>query len=324
MLTSEWPTVEHPQRVPFLVREVEHLRQCGVDVDVYPFRGEMKFSNYFRAWMRLQEQLKQKHYDLIHAQFGQSGVLALWPKSLPYVVTYRGSDLNGIVGNNGRMTWTGMVLQRISQLVALRANEIILVSEQMARFLPIQRYHVIPSGVDLQLFHPQSQIRSRETLNLDVNGYYVLFAGNQNNPIKRYSLARAAIAQLQQPVQLLIAQGVLPSQMPLYMNAADVLLLTSAHEGSPNVVKEALACDLPVVSVDVGDVHKRLNGIEGCFICEDDRPETLAAALRKVLLMKQRIQGRIAVQDLDMSRTVQRVIDVYKQALTHRNGMYNE
>jgi glycosyltransferase involved in cell wall biosynthesis len=108
--------------------------------------------------------------------------------------------------------------------------------------------------------------------------------------------------------------------MPVLMSACDALLFTSMQEGSPNAVKEALACDLPVVSVEVGDVPVRLQGIEGCELCSDERPETIAAALERVLRRGQRIAGRQAVQQLDENLITQQVLGVYDTALARAAG----
>lgn len=317
MITSEWPNSQNPHWVPFIYREVEHLRQFGVQVDVFPFRGGMRLRNYIQAWINLQRHLRHHDYHLIHAQFGQSGLLAIFPKRRPLVVTYRGSDLNGVIGSHGRMTLSGRILRMISQVVALFADEIILVSESLSRFLPSDIYHIIPSGIDLDLFRPQPQNEARQLLNLDAHTSYILFAGSPGNPIKRYYLAELAISQInnRSPISLLVAQGVPPAKMPLYINAADVLLLTSAHEGSPNMVKEALACNLPVVSVDVGDVAQRVRNVQGCIVCKDSKPETIADALQQVLQNKGRIEGRSAVLDLDLTLVAQKIINIYKLAL---------
>jgi glycosyltransferase involved in cell wall biosynthesis len=318
MITSEWPTPSHPEWVPFLVREVEALRQHDVQVDVYPFRGGMHPFNYMRAWQQVSRKLHHKGYDLVHAQFGQSGLLATFPRRQLVVVSYRGSDLNGIF-INGKMTVAGWLLRKVSQLVALRADEIILVSADLARYLPRKRYHVIPSGLDMELFHPIDQSEARAKLNLAPDRQYVLFAGSRRNPIKRYALARAAVDRLAtEQVELLVAEAVTPELMPYYMNAADVLLLTSSREGSPNVVKEALACNLPVVSVDVGDVRERMSSVEGCVVCENDRVDTIAAALRQVLQSGERVSGRDAVRHLDIRTTTQQIIGVYQKVLLGR------
>jgi teichuronic acid biosynthesis glycosyltransferase TuaC len=315
MITSEWPTPDHPQAVPFVVRNAEFLRRAGVDVDVFPFRGAKKPTNYLRARKRLQDRLKDEQYDLVHAQFGQSGLLAL-PKPLPLVVTFRGSDLLGVVGNNGRYTLAGRLLQSASWLVARVADEVIIVSEALARRLPRRSFHVIPSGVDLALFRPVPPAEARRQLGLPEERRLILFAANPADPIKRYGLARAAFDRLKgdHNVEMVVTKGVPYDKMPLYMNACDVLLLTSLHEGSPNVVKEALACDLPVVSTDVGDVRARIGSIEGCTIVRDS-PDEMATALHMVLQRNKRIDGRRLVADLDENVLTEQVIGVYHKAL---------
>jgi glycosyltransferase involved in cell wall biosynthesis len=108
--------------------------------------------------------------------------------------------------------------------------------------------------------------------------------------------------------------------MPYLMNACDAMVFTSRQEGSPNVVKEALACNLPVVSVPVGDVPERLRGVEGCELCADDRPETIAAALERVLRRGGRCNGREAVTALSENLMAQRVIAIYRAALNGSNA----
>jgi len=287
---------------------------------VLPFRGAGKPSNYWRAYRRLSGLLSEGHYDLIHGQFGQSGLLAVCQRRVPTVVTYRGSDLQGIPRANGRCTLVGYLLCVLSQLVAHLADEVIIVSEHLADYLPRRRYHVIPSGIDLDLFLPMSQDEARSHLGLPLDGRLVLFVGSPRNPRKRHDLAQQAMVLLDRrlSVRLVVAAGLPYEQMPLYMNACDALLLTSFHEGSPNAVKEALACNLPVVSVDVGDVRQRIGSVEGCMICPDDRAETLAAALAQVLERRERVNGQAAVQDLDERLLTRKVIAVYEMALARR------
>src|SRR6266404_3011726 len=148
MVTSEWPTADHPQDVPFIVRQVEFVRRAGIDVDVFHFRGSQRLVNYVKAWQRLRNKLRAGQYDLVHAQFGQGAVLP-WPKRLPLVVTFRGCELLGDKGPDGRTTLPGKVLQRLCQLAAARADAVITVSEHMAGCLPSWiRPHIIPSGLD--------------------------------------------------------------------------------------------------------------------------------------------------------------------------------
>jgi teichuronic acid biosynthesis glycosyltransferase TuaC len=319
MLTSEWPTPERPEAVPFIVRSVEFLRRAGQDVDVFHFRGARRPSNYLHAWRELRRRLQDKQYDVLHAQWGQSGLPAL-PSPLPLVVTFRGSDLEGIVGSDGRYTRAGLILRLASQLPAHVADEVVVVSERLARYLPRRPYHVIPSGIDLNLFKPLPIRAAREQLGLPEQSRLILFAADPKNTVKRYALAQAAVDQIraEQPIELVVTKGVSPSEMPLYMNACDALLLTSLHEGSPNVVKEALACNLPIVSTDVGDVRMRIQGIEGCAIARDT-PQHLAEALRMILSRNDRVDGRPTVVALDEQALTEKLIAVYYQALSKRS-----
>jgi len=150
----------------------------------------------------------------------------------------------------------------------------------------------------------------------------VLFVGNPSVPRKRYPLACEAIEVVNRslPTKLIVAWGMWHKDIPVFMNACDALLFTSMQEGSPNAVKEALACDLPVVSVPVGDVAQRIGGVAGCELCPDEAPESIAAALERVLRRGTRAAGHAAVQDLDERRLAQQVIDVYRSVLGARNG----
>lgn len=300
--------------MPFLVREVRSIQEAGIDIDVFSFSGGLRPYNYLRAAWQLKRRLRRHRYDLLHAQWGQSGLATLFSTRLPRIVTFRGSDVNGILSSSGRQTVRGRLLRFLSQLVAQRAQEVIAVSLPIARLLPRCDVHVIPTGIDLQLFRPLPRKQARQALGLAPDSKYVLFAGGRSNPIKRYPLARAAVSRLQ-GVELLVTEGVLPDTMPLYMNAADALLLTSSREGSPNVVKEALACNLPVVSVDVGDVAIRLIGVEGCAVCEDDQVQTISAHLERILQGPPPPNARCSVASLSLPRTAARIVSVYDQAL---------
>jgi glycosyltransferase involved in cell wall biosynthesis len=317
MITSEWPTPERPNSGPFIRQQVEFLRRAGVQVDVFRFQGARNPVNYLRAWRRVRSQLKESNYDLVHAQWGQSALLTL-PRTRPLVVTFRGSDLEGIIGKRGRYTPWGWVLRMVSRMMGRLADQVIVVSEQMARHLPRRNYHVIPSGLDLDLFKPGPQAEARKKLGLPGDGRLILFAAAPENTRKRYALARAAVAELnpQFGAELIVASGAEHSEMPNYMSACDVLLLTSLHEGSPNVVKEALACNLPIVSVPVGDVRERIGHLESCVVCADDRPETLASGLAVVLGRDHRAEIRDAVGDLDENLIAQKVISVYRKAMS--------
>lgn len=312
VVTSEWPTRERPRSGAFIVDMVRSLGDAGVDVDVFSFMGARRPWRYLRAWADLQRRIGAGGYDLVHAQWGHSGFLASFPKRLPLVVTYRGGDLHGIAGRPFAERLVGHAMRTISRVSARRADATIVVAPGLRRFLPKPPSAVIPSGVDLDCFRPLPRGQARRRLALPPDGPLVLFCGTRQ-PGKRMWLAEEA-ARLA-GARLIAVCDAPREQVRLYMSACDVLILTSTTEGSPNVVKEALACNLPVVSVDVGDVRERIGGVEGCEFCPDDRPETLAAALRRALDRGTRVHGRRAVQDLNLPVVAGQIVDVYRRTL---------
>lgn len=323
MITSAWPMPGRARTTHFIRRQAEFLQAAGVDVDVFHFKAAKRPWNYLLGWIHVRRRMARKRYDVAHAQFGQSGLLAL-PKRVPLVVTFRGDDLQGMLDPHGRLTLPGRLLQLVSRLVGRCADAAIVVSDHMRELLhPSVPTHVIPSGLDFGLFRPIPREEARRRLGLPLDKRFVLFVGNPDLPRKRYDLAKQAIAIVNRslPAELLLAWGTPHPDVPFFMSAADALIFTSRQEGSPNVVKEALACNLPVVSVRVGDVPLRLQGVDGCELCADDRPETLAAALERVLRRNQRIAGRDAVRDLDETYLTQQVISIYRSVALRRKSL---
>ena len=319
MVTTNWPAPGGPRTSHFIKRQADFLQAAGVAVEVFHFQAQKNLLRYLKAWISVRRKLRSGRYDLIHAQFGQSGIMAL-PKRIPYVVTLRGSDILGTVSDrSGKYTAAGRINQRVSQIVAAKANEVILVSEHMQEHLPeVQSCHVIPSGIDFDLFRCVPRDEARRQLSLPARERLVLFVGNPEQARKRYRLAEKAVDLLNQrfPAQLVVAWGVPHTDVPIYMAACDALVFTSMQEGSPNVVKEALACNLPVVSVAVGDVEKRIGGIDGCELCCDESSEAIASALERVLRRGKRVEGRSSVEHLSENAITQQVIAVYRSALS--------
>ncbi|MFL5403178.1 MAG: glycosyltransferase [Gemmatimonadales bacterium] len=317
MVTSDWLWNSWGGPAVFIARQAEFLRREGVDVDLFPFRGARQARNYAAAWREVRRRVRQGSYDLVHAQFGQSGLTAL-PKQVPLVVTFRGDDLEGIIGENGRYVPAGWVLRFLSRFVARRSDAAIVVSEHMKRHLPPSvSAHVLPSGIDLELFCPEPQAAARRRLGLPNDQRLVLFVGNPALARKRFALAQAAVDLVNRsiPTRLLVGWERPHQDIAALMNASDALVCTSMQEGSPNAVKEALACNLPVVSVNVGDVPLRLRGINGCELCADERVDTIAGAIERVLRKGARIDGHRAMQELDEQLLTRRLIAIYRSVL---------
>lgn len=319
MTTTGWPQPGKPQTTHFIKRQADFLRAHGVDVEVFFFRGFRSVTNYAGAWREVQRRLRNGGYDLVHAQWGQSALPAM-PKRLPLVVTFRGGDLHGIVDAAGRQRFSGHLLQAACRYVVRKADAVILVSEHMREFIrrPDVPVHIIPSGLDFSLFRPIPVDEARRHLGLPIGKKLVLFAGDPASTRKRHPLAKAAVERVAPDLapELVVTWGVRHEDMPYYYNACDAMVFTSMQEGSPNVVKEALSCNLPVVSVDVGDVSLRLRNVGGAELCADDSPDAIAAALERVLRKGERAAGgREAVSDLDENVITRRVIGIYRDVL---------
>lgn len=319
MVTTNWPSPGGPRTSHFIKRQADFLKAAGVEVDVFHFHARKNPLSYLKAWLSVRRKLRSRRYDLIHAQFGQSGLMAL-PKRIPYVVTLRGSDILGTVSDRtGGYTFAGKINQRVSRYVAENADAVILVSAHMQEQLPQSKTgHIIPSGIDFNLFRCIPGDEARRQLSLPAHERLVLFVGNPNQARKRFDIAKRAVDRLNEclPARLVVAWGTPHSDIPVYMSACDALVFTSMQEGSPNVVKEALACNLPVVSVAVGDVEQRIGGVPGCELCSDDSPETIASALERVLRRDKRIDGRRTVEHLSETSITEQVIEVYRSALS--------
>jgi glycosyltransferase involved in cell wall biosynthesis len=315
-----YPTPEKPAAGTFVQEQVVSLIKAGVDVEVLAFDGARSVMNYLRTGFTLRKRLKTESYDLVHAHYGLVGLPARMQCRCPIVLTYHGSDILGEVGPDGRYTFGGKLKVVLSKALGFLVSERIIVAEVLRSRL--WNATLIPMGVDLDLFRPRPRLEARRTLGLDPERRYALFVANPDNRCKRYDIAKAAaeiVATDDPRAELLPVYKVPHDRVPLYMNAADVLVLTSDHEASPCVIKEALASNLPIVSVDVGDVAERISGVDGCYLCERTA-EDVAAKLKTALAFARPSTGRDKVQALSMESTARQTIAVFEAALGRRSG----
>ncbi len=192
-------------------------------------------------------------------------------------------------------------------------------SREMEEVLPARargRNRVLPNGVDLDRFAPRPREEARRELGWSEEEKVVLFLGNPEDPRKNVDLARTAtglVAAERPEVRLEIAWGVEPDQVPTLMNAADCLVFPSRSEGSPNAIKEAMACALPIVSTAVGDVAERLDGVADCYVREP-RPDAFAAALREAIDADRAPAARAAVESLGTGAVAAALREIYEEA----------
>jgi len=299
----------------FARRQAGELAQAGAGVNVFHLESRTSLVRLSRGFIRFRRELRRIDAQLVHSQFGTVTALfsALAGLGKPLVITFRGSDLNPPPSSAAPWSrvraWVGIIF---SQLAALKATRIVCVSQALKRRLWWRRNRVVvlPSGVDLHRFRPMGRDEARRRLKKMLaircglgpsgrnvrfpNGRgqkVVLFNAGKDPMVKRLNLARQAAewagrrlwATKRIRVRLVVLRGdAPPDEMPLWINACDCLLLTSEREGSPTVVQEAIACEVPVVAVDVGDVRERVRGSASSRIAAAN-PESLGVALAEVL-----------------------------------------
>lgn len=320
VLTAMYPTPERPAFGTFVQEQVDSLRKAGIDVEVMCFTGGHSFRNYIRAGIALRKRLRSERFDLIHAHYGLVALPALMQLSCPVVVTYHGSDLIGEIGPKGGYTFAGRLKVILCKALGYRVTQRIIVAELLRTKLWPST--LIPMGVDMELFRPRPRDQVRKQLDLDPMRKYIVFVANPGNRRKRFDLAKAAVelvAADHPDVELLPVFKATHDQVPLYMNASNVLILTSDHEASPCVIKEALASNLPIVTVDCGDVVERIAGVDGAFLCERD-PNDIAAKLRAALAFDGPTNGREMVAAISLEATARQTIAVFESAMRQRNG----
>jgi glycosyltransferase involved in cell wall biosynthesis len=301
--------------------QVESLRQIGIGVDVLHVRGHTGPSAYLEGAARVAALNRSCPFDLVHAHYGQCGVLGRLQLRAPLVVSYLGSDLLGIRDTSGSITLRGRIEVSAFRQLGRVAAATITKSEQMERVLPSRcrkRNHVIPNGVDLDRFRPIPRAEARRLLGWGHDEAAILFVGDASRAVvKNRALADSASDELAKTLpgtRLRVAAHLPPEQIPVWMSAADALLLTSHTEGSPNVVKEAMASELPVVSTPVGDVPERLRGLPGCSVLPAD-PVALADGLLEAVRHGRTPEARARIAELSAPRVAERIAAVYESVV---------
>lgn len=310
---------------PFVEEQARALLQQGCEVVFFGVQGKGIWG-YLRCLPALKHAIRQYQPDLIHAHYGLSGLLANLQRRVPVITTYHGSDIN--------LT----KILRLSKIAMRLSTWNIFVSKRNITIAkPINKYTLLPCGVNLPLSWSEMQTQRVEqlTLNqwiqrkLEKDVKYVLFAGAFDNAVKDPELAKSAIAFYNStftnsqspiansPIELIELKGYNRDQVNALMYNCDALLMTSKTEGSPQVIKEAMACGCPIVSVDVGDVAERVSGVEGCYVVPSREPAAIAAALKKAVAFEGKTNGRSHIIEMGLSneQVAEQLVGIYNKIL---------
>lgn len=302
--------------VPFVAEQGAALQRAGCKVEWFGIQGH-GLLGYIRELPGLRKMICDVKPDIIHAHYGLSCLLAnLATRRVPVVSTYHGSDINESVG------------RKFSRLAMSLSAHNIFVSERIMDIAHANKRSdstLIPCGVALSEEQLQTRIEACKVLGWRLDEKIVLFAGAFDNPVKDSPLAKSAISYLQSKmgsndIRLIELKGYTREQVNTLMCAANCLLMTSKTEGSPQVIKEALACGCPIVSVDVGDVAERTSGVEGCYVVLIREPRELAEALENAIAFEGKTKGRerIIEEGLTNEQIAKRIIAIYEDVMNDK------
>ena len=324
-IASGFPTANKPFYQPFIKSQIDSLKKLGIEIELLDIEGNRSKFNYIKSIYKLNNILKVKNIDLIHAHYSFSAFPAILAKTkIPIVVSLMGSDILGSPNEKGKITFRGRIDKILSKLMISKVNHLIVKSKGMKNLLKTKvPMNVIPNGIDFDFFKPQDKYSIRNKIKIDNDEFVVLFLGNPKEYRKNLRLAEKSVNSFKKKVNIKISlvtpYGISPEEVVDYMNAADVLLSTSFWEGSPNVIKEAMSCNLPIISTDVGDVKEVINNTSNCFLV-DYSEEEISEKLKIIYSNRERSNGRNKIHNLRIEIIAEKIINLYKSILKNSNS----
>ena len=294
---------------PFVDEQVESIRETDPSIDIirYSFSGKNNKFNYLKAIFKINKIIQENNIDIIHAHYGLTGFISLFQNKCPMICTFHGSDVLYV-------KWQSL----ISRFVARHCAVSIAVSKKIAKILNTKNTYVIPCGVDREFFRPENKIKVRKRLKLDINKKYILFPSDPGRKVKNYPLFYSVLSELKKKynIEQLILKGLDRKGVRDYLNASDIVLLTSFSEGSNSVIKEALSCNTPVISVNVGDAREILCRIDKNLISDYNR-KNIIINIKYVFNKKTKTDYRKNTLYLDNKLISKKIINIYKSLLYH-------
>ena len=287
-ITCNYPTDKHPVFGIFVKEQIESLQEIGVDCDIFFSNGkEMGGMKAHRASIsKVKQMLKENQYDIIHCHHSISALILLLSGGAfrnKCIVSYQNDPTREFGGK-----WLFGLLYPFFNKVIIKNT---------SPYLKKKKVEYLPNGTNATFFKPMEKETCRERLGWDLDKYYILYmdsnAGTRTQ--KRYDRYQEVLNLLKTEFNNIVSVELTNTpreQIPTYMNACDLHLMTSDFEGSPNSVKECLCCNTPVVCTDVGNVKDMMGDIPGCYVTKEKDAQELADCVRKVLNSKEVFNGR--------------------------------
>jgi glycosyltransferase involved in cell wall biosynthesis len=316
------PGVANGSAPPFVKAQIDSVQRAGHHISIYTIRGNLSKWNYFKALIEVQRLIRKECFDIIHAHYAYSGLVAALQRKVPVIISFMGSDLLGSYKTNGTLNLRGHIDAGLSKILQFLVDGIIVKSEGMREILRKKEKSIIlPNGINFGQFKEMPRDQARKRLGLDLEKKIVLFVGNHRSQNKCFPIISEAVDVLRDndaKIELVVVHGIDHEVIPYYLNASNVLVLASIKEGSPNIIKEAMACNLPILATDVGDVKEVISGVKGCKIIERDK-RAIAKGIKEILDNFQRTDGREAVEHLSLECVADRLIEFYHQIAKSEN-----
>ncbi len=295
--------------MPFVTEQGNELIKKNVEVDYFPIVGK-GLIGYLKNLRLLKKKINSERFDLIHAHFGLSGALAILQFNIPVIITFHNGETLTIKGNI------------ISSFASLFSAYNIYVAQHIYNLVYFKRkskYAILPCGINLNeiVILPKNDAKIR--LNLPDDKINILFGGNFTNLRKNYALAKRAIELMNlNNINLIELKGFTREQVTNLLCGCDLLFLPTKSEGSPQIIKEAMACNCPIVATDVADIKEIIGGIDGCYVSNFD-PNNVAVNLKNAIEFNSRTCGREIMERYNNETIVKQLIEIYKSVLISKN-----
>lgn len=298
--------------MPFVSEQGEAIRSLGHEIDYFLVEG-IGLGSYFKSKNQLLTKIKDFNPDIIHAHYGLSGITAVLQNKVPVVTTFHNGETLGFRQNF------------LSSLFSLRASYMIYVAQHIyekAYFKRKKNYSILPCGVNLDECVITDHDKARLELGFDPHKKYILFGGAFENLRKNYPLLKKGIELLNRDdIITLEMKGLSRAEVSKLLCACDLFALPTKSEGSPQALKEAMACNCPIMATDVADIKHLLGTVEGHYICTFE-PENVAETLSKALDFNKRTKGRERIVELGLEnyQVAERLVSIYDTVLNNKTN----